>query len=250
LIDVAPIAVVASAAGAVLTTEFGTPLTVIVAGVDEPDALEQTTVMVFAPATNVREFVDGVVVAVPLIVHVVPDGIVLAPLTVKATLIGVVVLFELLAGDAIATTGTASPVPLNVAGVDPPNTLVQTTEIVNGPLGTVNELVVALVVLEPLTVHVVPAGIDAAPFTWNATFRTVPGRNVGPPVGDVSATVGTTPLTVMVAGVDDPDALEQTTVMVFAPATSVRELVVGVVVAVPLIVQVVPDGIVLAPLTV
>jgi len=150
--------------GPVSVTVGVTPLTVIVAGVDEPEAFEQTTVMVFAPATSVRELVVGVVVAVPLIVQVVPDGIVLAPLTVYATLIGETVLFELLAGDAIATTGTGTPL-LEKLALPGPNALVQTTVIVNAPFGTVKEFVVALLEALPFTVQVVPAGIEATPLT-------------------------------------------------------------------------------------
>jgi len=72
----------------------------------------------------------------------------------------------------------------------------------------------------------------------------------GPVVGEVIATVGTTPLTVIDAVLPVPNAFWQTTEMVFAPATIVLELVFGVVVAAPLIVQVVPPGSVDAPSTV
>jgi hypothetical protein len=68
--------------------------------------------------------------------------------------------------------------------------------------------------------------------------------------GDVITTVGTTPLTLIVDVFPVPKALAQTTEMVLAPSTSDLALVFGVVVAVPLIVQVVPPGIVDAPSTV
>jgi len=79
-------------------------------------------------------------------------------------LIGETVLFELLAGDAIATTGTASPVPVNGAVVGP-NALVQTIGTENAPFGIVNELLDGLVEFAPLTVQVVPAGIVVPPLT-------------------------------------------------------------------------------------
>jgi hypothetical protein len=71
-----------------------------------------------------------------------------------------------------------------------------------------------------------------------------------PLAGAVIATVGVTPLTLIVEAGPVPNALVQTTEMLLGPATSGRELVFGVVVAVPLIVQVVPDGIVVSPSTV
>ena len=74
-------------------------------------------------------------------------------------------MLELFAGELIATTGTATPVPLNVAGVEAPNVFVQTTVMVKLPLGTVNALVVALVEAAPLTVQLVPAGIVVPPLT-------------------------------------------------------------------------------------
>ena len=68
--------------------------------------------------------------------------------------------------------------------------------------------------------------------------------------GAVIATVGTIPVTVIDAVLPAPKLLVHWTEMVFDPATSVLELVFGVVVALPLIVQVVPAGIVVAPSTV
>jgi hypothetical protein len=80
LVDVA--VVLDPSAGAVITTLGATPLTLIVAVLPVPKALAQTTEMAFGPATKVLEFVPGVVVALPLIVQVVPPGIVDAPSTV------------------------------------------------------------------------------------------------------------------------------------------------------------------------
>ena len=79
-------------------------------------------------------------------------------------MIGETVLVDPLAGELIATVGTARPVPETVVVVGP-NALVQTTGMVNGPDGTVKAFVVALVDATPFTVQVVPAGIDAAPLT-------------------------------------------------------------------------------------
>ena len=55
--------------------------TVIVAAA-VPNEFVHATVMVFAPTTSATEFVLGVVDAAPLTVQVVPDGIVVPPLTV------------------------------------------------------------------------------------------------------------------------------------------------------------------------
>jgi hypothetical protein len=151
-------------AGAVIAAVGTTPLTVI-ASEFEPNAFEQATVIVFAPATSGTELVFGVVVAEPLIVQVVPPGIVVAPSTVYVTLIGVVVLLLLLAGDVIATTGGLPRTTVTVCVADAPNALVQTTGMLFVPSTSETELVVALVDDAPLTVQVVPAGIDAAPFT-------------------------------------------------------------------------------------
>ena len=71
----------------------------------------------------------------------------------------------LLAGAVIATVGT--PPRLTVTGVDVPvpNALVQATVMVFAPTFRLTELVVALPEAAPLTVQVVPAGIEAAPLT-------------------------------------------------------------------------------------
>jgi hypothetical protein len=89
-------------AGAVIATVEATPLTVIEAGLPVPNELAQTTLIVFAPATKATELAVGVVELTPLTVQVVPAGSVVAPFEVYATLIGVVVLLEPLAGAVIA----------------------------------------------------------------------------------------------------------------------------------------------------
>ena len=75
------------------------------------------------------------------------------------------VVLVLLAGEVIAITGTAPRFTVTVAGVLVPNALVQDTVMVFAPLLRATELVVALVDEAPLTVQVVPLGIEAAPLT-------------------------------------------------------------------------------------
>ena len=71
-----------------------------------------------------------------------------------------------------------------------------------------------------------------------------------PLVGAVIATVATTPETVAVAVLPAPKAFVHWTLIVLAPATIVRELVVALVELAPFTVQVVPPGIVVLPSTV
>ena len=92
--------------GDVIVTTGAVPwLIVMDAVLPVPNEFWQTTEMVFGPGTKVIGFVFGVVVGVPLIVQVVPAGIVVAPSTVYVTLIGETVLVEPLAGEVIATPG-------------------------------------------------------------------------------------------------------------------------------------------------
>jgi hypothetical protein len=80
LVDVA---VVLPVAGAVITTAGIAPrLTVMADGALAPNALVQTSVIVLAPVARATELVETLVVAVPLIVQVVPAGMLDAPLTV------------------------------------------------------------------------------------------------------------------------------------------------------------------------
>ena len=68
--------------------------------------------------------------------------------------------------------------------------------------------------------------------------------------GDVIATTGTPPRVTVTEAEPGPNAFVHATVIVLAPTARVTELVAVLVDAAPLAVQVVPDGIVVAPLTV
>jgi hypothetical protein len=152
-------------AGDVIATTGTTPVTVVDVGADEPNELAQATVKVFAPATIGLELVLGVVELAPLMVQVVPAGIVEEPSTVYATLIGVVVLVEPLAGAVIATEGTLPLITL-IAAEPLPIALAQAT--VTGLLpsdGSEAELLEVLDDATPFTVQVVPDGIVVEPFT-------------------------------------------------------------------------------------
>jgi hypothetical protein len=72
---------------------------------DDPTPLEHVTVNVFEPTANGFVLLVGVVVAVPLIVHVVPLGIDGSPLMRYEMFVVVDVVVELFAGEAIVTTG-------------------------------------------------------------------------------------------------------------------------------------------------
>ena len=88
-------------------------------------------------------------------------------------MIGETVLVEPLAGAVIAATGVLPRLTVTVAAVEAPNALLQITLIELAPSESATELVVALVLLAPFTVQVLPAGIDAAPLTVYATLIVV-----------------------------------------------------------------------------
>ena len=152
-------------AGEVIATIGAPPRLTVTAALPLPKALVHATVIVFAPETSAAELVAVLVDAVPLTVHVVPDGIVVVALTVYATLTGLLVTLALLAGDVIATTGALPRLTMIDTGVLVPNELAQDTEIVFAPKTSATELVVAVVEAAPLTVQVVPDGIVVAPLT-------------------------------------------------------------------------------------
>jgi len=66
---------------------------------------------------------------------------------------------------AVSTTVGATPLTEIVDAGPVPNVLVQTTVMVFAPVAIVTELVDVDVELEPFTVQVVLAGIDATPLT-------------------------------------------------------------------------------------
>ena len=100
-------------------------------------------------------------------------------------------MFRPLAGAVIATTGTTPRVTV-IAALPLPKTFAQATVIEFAPRASEKGLVVALEVLDPPSVHVVPFGIDAAPSTVKLTFveADVVFR---PSAGAVIATIGGLP---------------------------------------------------------
>ena len=151
-------------AGDVIATAGALPRLTVIVALPGPNELVQVTVMVLAPTARATELVLGVVDAVPLTVQVVPDGIVVAPPTVYATLIDVAVVFVLLAGEVMTTDGML-PKDTVIDALPGPNALVQVTVIVFAPLTRVTELLVPPVDAAPLTVQVVPDGIAVEPPT-------------------------------------------------------------------------------------
>ncbi len=73
------------------------------------------------------------------------------------------VVFVLLAGEVIATTGTVPRLTVITAGVPAPKALEQATVMVLLPVLSAALLVDGLVEFVPLTVQVVPAGNDVPP---------------------------------------------------------------------------------------
>jgi hypothetical protein len=151
-------------------------------------------------------------------------------------------------GDVISTVGVLPRLTVTVL-VSVPNPLLQRTVIVLAPSASETELVVVLDVLVPLTLHVVPPGMEVPPLTVNATFVDVAVVFV-PLTGAVMTTAGPLPKFTFTASLPGPNEFVQTTVIVLAPAESATELVEVLVELLPLTVQVVPPGIELLPLTV
>ena len=123
-------------AGAVMTTAGGLPrLTVIEAVPTVP--FVHDTVMVFAPRARLTLFVVVLVDAAPFTVHVVPDGIVVPPLTVYATFVELAVVLVPLPGDVMTTFG-AGEVRVTVTEAVPvaPSPSVQDTTIVFAPIAS------------------------------------------------------------------------------------------------------------------
>jgi hypothetical protein len=149
-----------------MTTVGTSPrVTVTVAVALGPNALVQMTGIVLEPTLSATELVETLVELEPFTVQVVPAGIDEAPLTVYTTLVVAAVVLLLLAGAVIATTGTDPRLTTTDAAALVPNELVQDTGMVFAPTASATELVAVLVELAPLTVQVVPAGIDDPPLT-------------------------------------------------------------------------------------
>jgi predicted anti-sigma-YlaC factor YlaD len=104
----------------VITTTGGLPRNTVTTADCEPNAFEQTTVIVFVPFTSATALVVVLVDAAPLTVHVVPAGIVVVPLTVYVTLMTEFVVVLLLAGDVITRPGPLGGNTVMTAGtLDP-----------------------------------------------------------------------------------------------------------------------------------
>ena len=161
MIDVA-VVLVLLAGDVIATVGAAGPFDVIVAEAD-PNALVHTTTIELDPLTiGTEAVVTGA--GEPLIVQVVPDGIVDVPLTVNETIIGVPVAVLPLEGEVITTIG-AEPRLTVITACPVPNAPVQATVIVLAPVTKLTELVVVLVDATPLTVQVVPDGIVDVPLT-------------------------------------------------------------------------------------
>jgi hypothetical protein len=150
--------------------------------------------------------------------------------------------FELLAGEVIATV-RAMPVTVIVL-VSEPNTLEQVTVMVLLPATKATDagddaalpLTVQLIVPEPVALKATLIGVDAL---------------LEPVAGELIVVTGALPRITWTTAWPGPNELVQMIVIVLLPIVgSATELVVALVDDTPLIVQVVPPGIVAAPLTV
>jgi len=213
-------------AGAVIVTTGATTTALRVTETDlvsEPAELVQTTVMVFAPSARLT--VAGLVAAAPLTVQVFA-----LPVVVQVTEVDVAVVLLPSAGAVMVTTG-ATTTALRVTVTDllsVPNALVQATVMVFEPSARLT--VAGLVAAAPLTVQV-----GVLPVVVHVTEVDV-AVVLLPLAGAVIVTTGASPRVTVTDLVSVPNALVQTTVMVFAP--SARLTVAGLVAAAPLTVQV------------
>jgi hypothetical protein len=180
--------VISPSAGAVIATTGATPRVTVTAALLLPKAFVQATVIVFAPSVNANGLAVALEVFDPPTVQVVPPGIDAAPLMVKLTFVEAAVVFSPSAGAVIATAGGSPRV--TVTEPEPvPKLLVQSTTIELAPIASEALLVVALPDAEPLTVQLVPPGIDAAPLTVKLTFVEA-AVVLRPSAGAVIATLG------------------------------------------------------------
>lgn len=149
--------------GAVITTTGASPrLTVTVVAVPVPKMLVHATTIEFAPRLSAMLFVAVLVEELPLIVQVVPPGIVGPPLTVYETLMLELVVLVPLVGEVTMTLGVLPRVTVTDF-VSVPNGLVHSTVIVLTPRLRPTLLVVALLLAEPLTVQLIPEVIVVEP---------------------------------------------------------------------------------------
>lgn len=233
--------------GAEIATAGGFPRVTVAEAPPLPNAFEQETAIVFAPSCNATEFTAALAVFAPPAVQVVPAGTEFAPSTVNATFRAAAFVFDPFKGVTIATAGTTPRVAVAEA-LSAPNAFAQATVTALSPSCSGTGLTVALSVFAPFTVHVVPAGIVLALSTVYVTF-TDDAVVCSPFAGAVTATVGGFPLNTTTDWESLPRALEQVTVIVFAPSISATLFVVALAVDVPSTLHVVPAGIDPAPST-
>jgi hypothetical protein len=228
-------------AGAVIATTGATPRVTVTAALLLPKGFVQATVIVFAPSASETGLAVALEVLDPPTVQVVPPGIDAAPSTVKETLTDEAVVFRPSAGAVIATAG-GFPRKTITDWVSSPRALEHATSIVFDPSASAKVFMPALFVGAPLTVHVVPIGIDATPSTLKVTL-TLDAVVFRPLPGAVIATDGPVPRTTVTVSASVPNALEQVTVIVFDPIARATPLVVVLVVATLFTLHVVPPGI-------
>ena len=149
-------------AGAVIATDGTTPRVTVTAALPLPNALAQATVIEFAPSASEKGLVVALEVFDPPTVQVVPPGIVPAPLTVKVTFVEEEVVLSSSAGAVIKTTGVLPRLTVIEAGVVP-KAFVQATVTVFAPSASATLFELVLVDVDPLTLQLVPAGIDEPP---------------------------------------------------------------------------------------
>jgi len=212
------------AVGAVIVTTGASPRLTVIDLVSEPNALLQTTVMVFAPMTSGT--VAGLVAEVPFTVQVIGA----VPVEVQVTAVDVAVVLLLLAGAEIVTTGAVPRLTVTVF-VSEPNALVQATVMVFAP--ATSATVAGLVAAAPLTVQLigaVPAALKDTDVDAAVVFV--------PSAGELIVVTGASPrVTVTDLLSELLDESVQATVMVFAPGA--RLTVAGLVAALPFTVQVI-----------
>ena len=228
-------------AGAVIATAGTTPRVTVTASPLLPKAFVQATAIEFAPSASENGLVVALEVLDPPTVQVVPPGIVPAPLTVKVTFVEEEVVLAPSSGAVIATTGVFPRLTVIEPGVVP-KAFVQATLMLFAPIASATPFVPVLDDAEPLTVQLVPAGIDEPPSTVYVTFTDV-AVVFRPLAGAVIASAGTTPRVTATAELPLPKAFTHATVIEFVPSASATLFVVVLVDAEPLTVQVVPAGI-------
>ncbi len=221
--DVVAAVVLLLLAGAVIVRTGAVPRLTVMTLVFEPNTLEQTTVMVFAPTARLT--VAGLVATAPLTVQeIVPE-----PVALNDTEVDVAVVFVPSAGEMIVVTGASPRLTVTDFVSELLEASEQATVMVFAPSDrpTVAGLVAAL----PFTVQV----IGAAPPDVVHVTEVDAADVLVPVVGAVIVTVSPAARVIVTVLVSAPNALVQATEMVFEPTA--RLTVDGLVAAAPLTVQ-------------